>query len=75
MWLFVFYLSHGLVLVYVIELSHMGKYNENLDLVCENSFSHLPSKFIFGDALYGTFFFSSFSTSLNECRDWCKNTV
>ena len=33
--LFVFYLSHGLVRVCEIELSHMGKNQGNPDLVCE----------------------------------------
>ena len=31
----IFYLSHGLVWVCEIELSHMGKNNGNPDLVCE----------------------------------------
>ena len=35
--LFVFYLSHGLVWVCDIELSHMGKNNGNPDLVCEKN--------------------------------------
>ena len=33
--LFVFHLSHGLVRVCEVELSHMGKNNGNPDLVCE----------------------------------------
>ena len=37
-----FYLSHGLVGVCEIEISHMGKNNENPDLVCQNKmlYSH-----------------------------------
>ena len=42
----VFYLSHGLVWVCEIELSHMGKKNENPDLVCENFFSFTVDKII-----------------------------
>ena len=37
--LFVFYLSLGLVWVCEIEISHMGKNNGNLDLVCEKILS------------------------------------
>ena len=33
--LFILYLSHGLVQVCEIELSHMGTNNGNLNLVCE----------------------------------------
>ena len=41
--LFVFCLSLGLVRVYEIEISHMGKSNGNHDLVCENrNFLHGP---------------------------------
>ena len=36
MGLFVFDLSHRLVWVFEIELSHLGKNNGNPDLVCEN---------------------------------------
>ena len=36
-WLFVFYLCHGLEWVCEIELSHMGKNNGNPDLVCEKN--------------------------------------
>ena len=32
--LFFYYLSHGLVQVCEVELSHMGKNNGNPDLVC-----------------------------------------
>ena len=35
-----FYLSHRLVLVCKIELSHMGKINRNPDLVCEKTSSN-----------------------------------
>ena len=35
------YLSHGLAWVCEIEFSHMGKYNGNPDLVCENDLSLL----------------------------------
>ena len=38
MWLFVFYLFHGLVQVCEIELSYMGENNGNPDLVCEKIF-------------------------------------
>ena len=41
MQLFVFYLSHGLVLICEIELSQMGKNNVNPDRVCEKEFSHM----------------------------------
>ena len=41
--LFVFYLSLGLVRMCEIEISHMGKSNRNLDLVCEKYFSIPPS--------------------------------
>ena len=34
--LFVFYLDHRLVQVCELELSHMGKSNEDPDLMCEN---------------------------------------
>ena len=34
-WPFFFYLFHGLVLVCEIELSHIGKNNENPNVVCE----------------------------------------
>ena len=34
--MFVFYLSHGLVRVCEIELSHMGKNNGDPNLVCKN---------------------------------------
>ena len=34
----VFYLSHGPVWVYEIEMCHMGKNNGNPNLVCENVF-------------------------------------
>ena len=36
LWLFVFYVSHGLVRVCEIEISHMGKNSGNTDLVCKN---------------------------------------
>ena len=38
--LFVFNLSHRLVLVCEIEFSHMGKYSVNPDLVCKKILSH-----------------------------------
>ena len=34
-----FYLSHGLVWLFEIELTHMAKNNGNPDLVCENAYS------------------------------------
>ena len=37
-----FYLSHRLVLVYEIELSHMGKNNGNPDLMCEKKIAETP---------------------------------
>ena len=41
--LLVFYLSHGLIQVCEIELSHMGKNNGNPNLVCENNISWVTS--------------------------------
>ena len=55
--LFVFYLSHGLVRVCELDISHMGKNNGNPDLVCKNRKilqSRVMSK---GDPRYGLFFF------------------
>ena len=47
-WLFIFYLSDGLVQVYEIELCHKGKTTENSDLV---SVKNQSSK---TDCIFGT---------------------
>ena len=53
-WLFVFYLSNGLVRVCEIEFSHMSKNNKNPDLVCEKiksaKFQNDPAKIVGGVA-------------------------